>query len=474
MTPTSRSPDAEHLVIAPQPGPQEAFLASAADIVIYGGAAGGGKSHALLMEPMRHVNVPNFSAVLFRRTTVDLRNQGGLWPASREMYLPAGGRPRETPLLEWRFPAGSAVQFAHLEHEKTAYSWQGAQVCLIGFDELTQFTVFQFWYLLSRNRSTCGVRPYVRATCNPEADSWVAELIAWWVDQETGYAIPERSGVIRWFIRVNDTLIWGDSPEDLAHHVDDRGEPIPPKSLTFIPASLEDNPRLMEADPGYRANLMALTTVERERLLKGNWKIRPAAGLYFRRDWVTVHDAAPANLRIVRGWDLAATEPREGTDPDWTTGTKMGVTPEGHFWILDHVYDRRSPGGVENMIFNTATNDGRRVEIAIPQDPAQAGKSQRVALAKKLAGFTVRFRLEGGDKITRFSPFSAQCEAGNVSVVRGAWNERWFRELENFPPEEHGHDDDADSTSTAFHRLAGRRRGKRVAMTTPEVTEHRD
>ena len=220
------------------------------------------------------------------------------------MYPTFGGRSRETPILEWRFPAGSVVQFAHLEHEKTAFNWQGAQVCMLGFDEIIQFTAFQFWYLLSRNRSICGVRPYVRATCNPDADSWVAELIAWWIDQETGYPISERSGVLRWFVRVNDTLIWADSPEELAQHKDGRGEPIPPKSLTFIPASLDDNPALLAADPGYRANLMALTTVERERLLHGNWKIRPRAGLYFQRHWCGILDARPGRKRMALGAGL--------------------------------------------------------------------------------------------------------------------------------------------------------------------------
>ena len=461
-TRTSKRSEPEAVVFRPQPGPQEAFLSSPADIVIYGGAAGGGKSHALLMEPMRHVQVPGFSAVLFRRTTVDLRKQGGLWPESRKMYGAAGGRPRETPILEWQFPRGSSVQFGHLEHEKTADSWQGAQVCMIGFDELTHFTEYQFWYLMSRNRTTCGVRPYIRATCNPEADSWVAALIAWWIDPDTGYAIPERAGKVRYFIRLNDTLIWGDSPEDLAHHVDDRGEPIPPKSLTFIPASLDDNPALMQADPGYRANLMALTTVERERLLKGNWKIRPAAGLYFQRSWTPVIDARPAGAewKWVRGWDLAATEWREGTDPDWTTGTLMGFNSRtNRLCVADHRFDRRTPHGVEDMLRNTASDDGKPVVIGLPQDPAQAGKHQRRTLASLLQGYTVRFirmNKTEGNKLVRFGPFSAQAEAGNVDVVRGAWNERWFRELENFPPEEHGHDDDADSTSMAYAVLVGR------------------
>lgn len=69
--------------------------------------------------------------------------------------------------------------------------------------------------MMSRNRSTCGVRPYIRATCNPDADSWVAELIAWWIDQDTGYPIPERSGRIRYFIRYDDKMIWGDTRQEL-------------------------------------------------------------------------------------------------------------------------------------------------------------------------------------------------------------------------------------------------------------------
>jgi hypothetical protein len=74
----------------------------------------------------------------------------------------------------------------------------------------------QFFYMLSRNRSMCGVRPYVRSTTNSDADSWVATFIAWWIDQDTGYPLPERAGVLRWFVRVNDTMVWADSAEDLA------------------------------------------------------------------------------------------------------------------------------------------------------------------------------------------------------------------------------------------------------------------
>src|SRR5690606_25652328 len=86
--------------------------------------------------------------------------------------------------LSWHFPSGALIKFSHLEHEQDIYNHQGGQYCLIIFDELTHFTRKQFIYLLSRNRSTCGVRPYVRATCNPDPESFVAELIEWWIDGE--------------------------------------------------------------------------------------------------------------------------------------------------------------------------------------------------------------------------------------------------------------------------------------------------
>lgn len=439
-------------IIGPQPGPQTAFLASPADIAIYGGSAGGGKTWALLMEPLRHVANPQFGAVFFRRTLVQVRNEGGLWDESEKLYPHLAATPRSAPDLSWTFPSGAAVSFGHLEHDKTVLNWQGSQIPLICFDELTHFSSKQFWYLLSRNRSMCGVRPYVRATCNPDADSWVAEFIGWWIDQTTGLAIPERSGVLRWFVRIGDTIIWGDGPEELAHHTNPlTGDPIPPKSVTFIPAKLSDNALLMAADPGYLANLMAMPTVERERLLGGNWKIRPAAGLLFQRGWCEVVDAIPPVKRWMRGWDLGATPKTEGNDPDWTAGTRIGELVGGGYIVAHHARDRLSPSGVETLIKNTAAADTRDTYVSLPQDPGQAGKSQVMNLTKMLVGYSVRSSPESGDKVTRFSPFSAQAEAGNVKVLRGPWNDAWFTSLEGFP--DAAHDDDADSTSRAFNAL---------------------
>jgi len=453
--------------IKPQEGPQERFLASGADIAIYGGSAGGGKTWALLLEPLRHVANKDFGAVFFRRSMVQVKNEGGLWDESAKLYPLIAADPKEHNAT-WAFPSGANISFAHLEHDKTRFNWQGSQIPLICFDELTHFSETQFWYMLSRNRSMCGVKPYIRATCNPDADSWVASFISWWIDQETGLAIPERSGVLRWFVRVGDTIIWGDSPDDLTQYTmpDENGDPqpIPAKSVTFVSASLTDNKALMAADPGYMASLLALPTVERERLLGGNWKIRPAAGLYFQRHWTQVVDAVPSDLRIVRGWDLAGTPKIESNDPDWTCGTKMGVTPDGRYFVLDHVYDRKGPMDVERLVKGTADQDGKDVAIDMPQDPGQSGKAQVATYSKLLTGYNCRFATVTGDKVTRFSGFSAQSEAGNVFVLRGKWNDRWFSELENFPPET-GHDDDADSTAQAFNFLANKRQPKTTTTT---------
>ena len=142
--------------LRPQAGPQESFCESPADIVIYGGSAGGGKSFGLLIDPLRDVHNPRFGAMMFRRLTTQIRQEGGLWDESEGIYPLIGGRSRRQSLI-WVFPSGAKFQMAHMEHEKTRFSYMGAQIAWIGFDELTHFTEKQFWYMVSRNRSASGV-----------------------------------------------------------------------------------------------------------------------------------------------------------------------------------------------------------------------------------------------------------------------------------------------------------------------------
>lgn len=433
--------------IRPQAGPQELFLSSPADIVFYGGSAGGGKTYALLLESLRHIDVKGFGAVIFRRTSPQIRNEGGMWDTSEELFTHAGGVPKESVLM-WDFElAGTSIKFAHLEHEKNKLDYQGSQIALIEFDELTHFTQSQFFYMLSRNRSTCGVKPYIRATTNPNADSWVANFISWWIDDD-GYPIAARSGIIRWFVRINDELIWADTSEELIKNFPDAR----PKSFTFIQAKLEDNQILEEMDPGYRSNLMALPRVERERLLGGNWKVRPAAGMYFRREWFEIVDTIPKAGKALRNWDIAATEATaENTDPDWTAGLRLVETPQ-YTYVTDVRHVRRKPAGVEEIITHTASVDGSDTSITIEQEPGSSGKITVDHYAKLLKGYTFHGVPSTKKKELRAGPVSAACENGLIKVLRADWNNVFFDELEAFPTDG-VHDDIVDALSGAYNSL---------------------
>jgi predicted phage terminase large subunit-like protein len=435
--------NSDDLVYEPQPGPQYDFLSCDADVIFYGGAAGSGKTYAILLESLWGHDVPGFTCAIFRKNSTQIRSPGGLWANSQAIYRQFGGEARES-ILEWSFPSGAVIKFAHIDNEKDVYAWQGSQICLICFDELTHFSRNQFFYMLSRNRSTCGIKPYVRATTNPDADSWVRTFIDWYIDNETGLAIPERSGVVRWFIVISDSIVWGDSREEL---IIKYPESLP-KSFSFISASIYDNKKLLEADPGYLANLHALSRVERERLLHGNWNVRPTAGAFFRREYFELINALPRNLKFVRYWDRAATKKNETNDPDYTVGVRLAKDKDGVFYVCDIVRLQESPLHVQNAIKNMAAQDGELCKIGIEQDPGQAGVSEVDLLIRMLSGYNAKAYKVTKDKITRASPTSAQAEAGNIKVLKAYWNEDFFRELENFP--EGTHDDIVDALSGAF------------------------
>ena len=256
--------------------------------------------------------------MIFRREGVQIFNEGGLWDEASQLYPMFTARSNRNEKTFF-FPSGAKIGFDHLQRQDDVQAYQGSQIVLIEYDELTHFLASQFWYMFSRNRSTSGIRPYIRASTNPDPDSWVADLIAWWIDQDEllpdgepnpryGFPILDRGGVIRYFVREGGVMIWGDTPGQVLEQIPHAGlsaEQV--KSLTFIPASLQDNQVLVNADPAYRANLMVLDPVERAKLLDGNWKAKAKEGTLFRRGWVQFVDAAPRAARRIRYWDRAAT-----------------------------------------------------------------------------------------------------------------------------------------------------------------------
>lgn len=242
---------------------------------------------ALALEPLYDIHNPNFLAIFFRRRSTEL---GPVLMECERRYLQVKPRPEYTSSnMEWKFPSGAKVLFNHLQHEKDKHNHQGWEYSLICFDELTHFSFGQFKYLLSRNRSVSGARSRIKATCNPDPDSWVAKLIDWWIGED-GLPIPERSGKLRYFLAVGEKVsdyIWGDSFEEVkekGQHILDRAmadsdselvtEKDLIKSITFIPGSLKENKELLKKDPGYVGSLMAQGEADRKRLLEGNWKFR--------------------------------------------------------------------------------------------------------------------------------------------------------------------------------------------------------
>lgn len=442
--------------ISPQEGPQTDFVRSSAEIAIYGGAAGGGKSFGLLLIPLYWCGNPRFGSVVFRRTTKQIKSEGGLWDEATALYRPIGAHPNASDLF-FRFPSGAKCSFAHMEHESNRFDWQGAQIPLIGFDELTHFTSKQFWYLESRNRSTSGTPSRLRATCNPDPDHFIRELLDWWIGDD-GFAIPERSGIVRWFVRQDEEIMWAATRAECLKRYGrkklkpDHPDQIKPRSFTFIPASVEDNRILIKKDPTYLAKLESMPRVDRERLRHGNWNVRETAGSFFRRSDFEIVDACPPVSRWVRSWDLAGTDEKEDADdPDWTAGVKMGRLKDGRF-IIGHVERfRADPLAVDRRLKNTASGDGRQATIRLAQDPGQAGKAQVRAQTQMLAGYKVTSKRVTGSKRARAKPLSSQVEAGNVILLRGDWNEAFLKELENFPMG--SHDDQVDAAADALDEL---------------------
>lgn len=449
--------------IRPQPGPQERFLSSSASIIVYGGAAGGGKTFGLLMSPLRYKNVRGFTCAIFRKNHTQLFSPGGLWEEAEKMYRGIRGAGPRVSSSSWLFRdkdgrVVSKVKFAHIESDRDLYKFQGSQICGLCFDELTHFSEKTFFYMLSRNRSACGVTPYVLATCNPDADSWVAKFIEWWIDPDTGYPIPDRSGKRRWFVRREEVLYWADTPEELWEQFNLKTweEQQEPRSVTFIMSSVNDNQELLKVNPSYLANLKALPLIERERLLYGNWKIKAAAGLFFKRTQLgDILDQVPKDvIQWVRCWDLAATDKTESGDAAYTAGVLIGKRKNGRYIIADVINKQMSASDVRKTIKLTAQADRaayKRVRIRLPQDPGQAGKEQAKSYIKFLAGFDVKTVPESGSKEARAEPMAAQWQAGNFDIVAGTWNEEYLTQLENFP--ESKFKDMVDASANGFGEI---------------------
>jgi predicted phage terminase large subunit-like protein len=383
--------------------------------------------------------------VIFRRTYPELRGPGSLWEEMRSFY-PRLGAEMVDSALTCTFESGAAIVLSHMQHETDADRWKGRQLAFIGFDELDSFTEAQFWNLFACLRTTSGVATRIIATTNPNADSWVLELVRPYLTPE-GYPDPLMAGRVLWFGRTDGQLRWWQSESaalaDGVHAV----------SFTFIPSMLSDNAILMRKDPKYAQVLNALPPVERARYLYGNWFARKTSGSYFQRAWFPLVQRPPAPadvLRVFRAWDLAATPvatdlvpgaPRvtavtEGTarDADWSRGVKLAQVRSGAYVILDVVSARDTPGAIEYLVRTTAIADGPHCRQVMWQDPAQAGVHQIELYSRALRGIAQLATCRSMNPLDVAQIVSGQAWAGKIAVLQGAhWEGEFFRELEGFP-----------------------------------------
>lgn len=396
---------------------QTAFLLAPHREVLFGGAAGGGKSEGALAAFAQYADVPFYKGIIFRRTFTDLKLPGALMDRSHQWWDGTEAK-WSSQNHAWSFPSGATLQFGFLEREADKYKYQGADFHYIMFDELTQFSESQYLYLFSRLRKLTDeeLKKYglgfnvplrMRAASNPGG---------------TGHDWVKKRFI--------------GTPEN----------PVINANRIFISSRLEDNPSLDQES--YELSLSELDPITRAQLRMGDWTADARGGM-FKRVWYNRKDERPRHFNyICRYWDLAATEAKVGEDPDYTVGTLYGLDADGETWVLDVQRFRESSAEVENRIQQAALSDGPDVEIWMEQEPGASGKALISHYRRNiLAGYTFRHHIPSGKKDIRARPFSAASETGIVNVLVADWNMAWFDELTNYP--DSLHDDQVDSVSGA-------------------------
>lgn len=403
---------------------QAAFLLLDGREALYGGAAGGGKSVALLMAALQYVDVPGYHALLLRRTFAALSKPGALIDLAHDWLQGTDAQWNEQ-RKQWTFPSGATLTFGYLDSEGDKYQYQGAAFQFVGFDELTQFTRTQYQYLFSRCRKKVGldVPLRVRSASNPggEGHAWVYE---------------------RFFT------------EGRA------------KRRVFIPARLDDNPHLDK--DSYREMLAELSPVERRQLEHGDWRA-VQAGEWFKPEWWEYIEASalPSLRRRVRYWDTASTRPsKRNRDPDYYVGVLMSEH-RGVFYLEDVERFRLGPAEAEARLEAVTKRDGPSVEVWMAQEPGSQSEALIQTYARSIfKGLTFRGDRQTGDKVQRAKPLSAAVHNRVVQLVRAQWNRDFTDEAEAFfNPDVH--DDQVDAASGAHQKLSASAASTGATVGTP-------
>ena len=350
------------VVFAPNEGPQTEFLAASETDVLYGGAAGGGKSYAMLVDPLRYAHRAAHRGLIIRRSMPELRE---LIDKSRELYPKAfpGCKYREVEKL-WNFPSGAKIEFGFLERDADVYRYQGQAYSWIGFDEITHLpTEFSWNYLASRLRTTDSeIIPYMRCTANPGG------VGAHWVKKR--YIDPAD---------YNESFEGSDG-----------------LTRKFIPAKLDDNPYLAK-DGRYEKMLMALPPTQRKQLLEGNWDVNEGAAFteFNLEEHVIPPFEIPINWERVKGIDYgyasesacvwATIDPSDGTLIVYRELYQKGLTGQDLGYAITEM-ELQDPFSVAGVLDTAAWNRTGTTGPTVGETLVRQGHKLRRADKNRIQG----------------------------------------------------------------------------------------
>ena len=452
--------------------------------------------------PLLVVDDPRTTVALYRETNPMLED--GFWPNGRELWenlpawVPDAIRPRtiREQKKEIILNNGARIKYKQCADPKQAKKdAQGQETTLYLLDEATQLKWEFTEYLMSRLRSRSKHFSRMVMSCNPDPDHELRSFIDWWIDED-GYPIRERDGVIRYMYKFDGEALWGSSKEELAEKTG-----VPEKdwetkflSVSFVSATIDDNPIMDEINPTYRAWLEGLNPTDKAQLLYGNWDARPQGANYWRREWVkeiTTNDM-PADVICCRAYDLAATERSQANkNPDPTACGKLYRDSNNHFYMAGEyhkdfyddvmgVYGQfcKTSGDRDNHIIKQAEMDGDDCLIILPIDPGASGKSAFNSMSSRIIqeGFSCKPDPMpiNKSKLTRFQGFATACEIGKVSILVDTFDKKTLefirKQLEAFNGERSTasrKDEFPDLFATAFNHLSRQRIIK--AFSVPQI-----
>lgn len=381
---------------------------------LFGGAAGGGKSDALLMAALQYFDVPGYAAIIFRTNRQALALPGGLIPRSHAWLKGTDARWSDRDKT-WYSAEGASLTFAYLQSEADKYNYASSSYQTICFEELTEFKRegdYRFMFSRLRRELNKGdlsrVPLRMRSTTNPIGPGY-----AW---------VKER------FV---------DSPTT--------------RERIFLPSTIDDNPSLDAEE--YDKSLAELSPIIRAKLRHGDWSAIEK-GEYFDRELIKV--AAPPRefKKRVMFWDLAGTEvSAKNNDPDYTCGIDLAEDAEGRFWILGVELFRENPATVQARVRRAAELRGTDLYYRMFRDPAQAGKDQALNYTKLMRGYDFAAVPISGNVMTLVDGIAAQAGGRNLYIAPsiGPDVREMFDQLEGFPYA--NHDDAPAALAGAFNFL---------------------